>query len=218
MLSFIGTNLLWVHGLPIVYVLVILGVISFFIYRPFSYIIVGLFLFSFYFFRNPERTCYQLAYDSSVIVCPTDGTVVDIVQSEKPIYKNFTQKVAIFLSALDVHVQWAPIDGIVQDVTYKPGRFLLAFLPKSSELNEHNDVVIKNAQNQTILVRQIAGTVARRICCWVQKKQQLHAGDKFGMIRFGSRVEVFLPSNVELVVGIGQKVVGGQTVLGKWLG
>jgi len=216
MFHVIESNLLWVHGLPIVYVLVVLGVITFFTYRPFLYCIVGLFIFSFYFFRNPERICFQRIHDPSIIICPADGTVFDVVQSEQPIYQYFTQKVAIFLSALDVHVQWAPIDGRVQEITYTPGKFLLAFLPKSSELNEHNDVIFKNESDQTILVRQIAGTVARRICCWVDKNKSINAGDKFGMIRFGSRVEVFLPSNVNLSIGIGQKVVGGQTVLGHW--
>jgi len=93
----------------------------------------------------------------------------------------------------------------------------MAFLPKSSELNERNDLLLKNENGKTIKVRQIAGTIARRICCWAQEGQKVKAGQKYGMIKFGSRVDVLLPSDVSLSVGIGQKVYGGQTILGRWV-
>jgi len=212
----ISSNLLWTEGIHIVYCLVGLGLFGFFLWRPALWASIGLVLFSFYFFRNPERFCPQAANDNNILVCPADGMVVDVQYDKNNGLMGFAQRVSIFLSPIDVHVQWAPMAGIIQEILYKPGQFTFAFLPKSSDLNEHNDVVIHNERNQKIRVRQIAGTIARRICCWVQENQQLAVGQKYGMIRFGSRVDIFLPNDVILAVGVGQKVFGGQTVLGRW--
>lgn len=216
MLTQITTNLLWSEGIYIVYAILGAGFIGFFFFRPLLYLALCFFAFSFYFFRNPERTCPQAQQDSSVLICPADGTVVDIQYSKTNSLEGYAQKVSIFLSPIDVHVNWVPMNGRLQAVTYKPGTFTMAFLPKSSELNERNDIIITQDGTKKILVRQIAGTVARRICCWVHQGEILHAGQKFGMIRFGSRVDILLPENVTLAVGVGQKVVGGQTVLGRW--
>jgi len=216
MLTFLRTNLLWSEGLTIAAVLGILGIISFFLFRPLFYVVVGLFLFSIWFFRNPERTCQAALADPAILVCPADGKVVDIQRDSSKPFDGFGQKVSIFLSPFDVHVNWTPIAGTVKKVEYKTGTFKIAFLPKASELNERNDLLLETPDGKTILVRQIAGTIARRICCWVTEGEQVTFGQKYGMIRFGSRVDILLPESVKLDIGVGQRVYGGQTVLGRW--
>jgi len=193
-----------------------MGGLGLIFFRPVWYISLFLLIFSFYFFRNPDRVCIPALDDAAVLICPADGKVVDIVFDSTMQLEGFAQKVSIFLSPIDVHVNWTPMSGTVEDVVYRPGTFSMAFLPKASELNERNDVSIANQKGEKIVVRQIAGTIARRICCWVKKGQSVPAGLKYGMIRFGSRVDILLPANVTLAVGIGQRVVGGQTVLGRW--
>lgn len=215
MTSFFSSNLLWSEGFYILIWLVVASLMGHIFYRPLFYVGLLFLAFSFYFFRNPERTCVAALNDASVLVSPADGTVVDIQYSPTDGLEGYTQKVSIFLSPLDVHVNWMPMAGIIENVVYRPGTFSMAFLPKSSEFNERNDIII-NDNGKKITVRQIAGTIARRICCWVEKGQQLRSGYKYGMIRFGSRVDVLLPKNVTLAVGVGQKVCGGYTVLGRW--
>jgi len=216
MLYVFKNNLLWTQGLPIVVVLVAIAIFSFIFFKPLFYFSIGFFIFSLFFFRNPDRICKEALDDLSVLVCPADGKVVDIVYDKDNGLQGYAQRVSIFLSAFDVHVNWVPISGVVKEVKYKKGAFKLAFLPKSSELNERNDLLISDQNGKTIKVRQIAGLVARRICCWVNKGESVKAGQKYGMIRFGSRVDIFLPAEVTLNVGIGQRVYGGQTVLGRW--
>jgi phosphatidylserine decarboxylase len=107
--------------------------------------------------------------------------------------------------------------GVVEKIAYRSGTFSVALLPKTSELNERNDVLLKAGNGKTILVRQIAGFLPRRICCWVREGEQVDRGYKYGMVRFGSRVDIFLPADVEIKVGMGEHVYGGQTVLGRWM-
>jgi len=216
MLTFFSSNLLWSEGLYIFFGIVVIGLLGFIFFRPLLYITLIFFAFSLYFFRNPERVCVQALNDTATLICPADGTVVDIQYNRENGLEGYAQKISIYLSPIDVHVNWTPMAGVIEDVIYKPGTFAMAFLPKSSELNERNDIIIRNAQGDSILVRQIAGTIARRICCWVNKNEQVNAGFKYGMIRFGSRVDILMPHNVMLAVGVGQKVLGGQTVLGRW--
>jgi len=160
--------------------------------------------------------CKAALDDMTVLVCPSDGKVVDIAYDKNNGLQGYAQRVSIFLSPFDVHVNWIPMSGVIKEVKYSPGEFNFAFLPKSSELNERNDLLITDKNDRTILVRQIAGTVARRICCWVTQGESVRACQKYGMIRFGSRVDVFLPSDVSLHVGVGQRVYGGRTILGRW--
>ncbi len=216
MLAFITANLLWTEGIVLVGLFISVGVISLFLFRPLFYVTVLLFVFSLYFFRNPDRICSQVLYDDTVIVCPADGSVIDIQHNRNGHLEGYAQKVSIFLSPIDVHVNWIPVAGNVEAVTYQPGSFMPAFFSKSSEYNEHNDVIIKNNYG-TLLVRQIAGILARRISCWAKKGQQVMAGQKYGMIKFGSRVDILLPAYVTLNIRKGQKVYGGQTVLGTWI-
>jgi len=217
MIAFLKSNLLWTEGLAVFFVLTGLGVASFFLFRPLFYLVVAFLAFSMWFFRNPERVCEVGLKDSSVLVCPADGKVVDVQFSVDKKIEGYSQKVSIFLSPFDVHVNWVPIAGRIKKVSYSPGQFKFAFLPKASELNERNDLLLESPNGKTIIVRQIAGTIARRICCWVKEGEQVAFGQKYGMIRFGSRVDIFLPENVELFVGVGQRVYGGQTVLGRWI-
>lgn len=215
MISFFTSNLLWSEGFYILVWLIIASLMSFIFYRPLFYAGLLFIVFSLYFFRNPERRCIAALSDASVLVCPADGTVVDIQYNAANNLDGYAQKVSIFLSPFDVHVNWTPMAGVIQDVVYRPGTFSMAFLPKSSELNERNDIIIRD-NGKKITVRQIAGTIARRICCWVIPGQDVPLGYKYGMIRFGSRVDILLPDNVTLAVGVGQKVCGGHTVLGRW--
>jgi len=216
MITMITSNLLWTQGIPILIVFAVLAVIGYWLCKPLLYITFALFLFSLYFFRLPERTCPEALVDQKVLVCPADGTIVDLAYDESASYHGYTQKVSIFLSPLDVHAQWVPMAGTIEKIQYTAGSFMPAFLPKSSEQNEHCDIVIKNDNSNTIMVRQIAGIVARRICWWIDVGQTVKPCEVYGMIRFGSRVDIYLPTNVELLVGIGQRVYGGQTVLGTW--
>jgi len=216
MLYIFKNNLLWTYGMPIVVVIAAVAIFGLLFFKPLAYVALGFFLFSLYFFRNPVRLCKEAIDNPAVLICPADGKVVDILYDKNKGLDGYAQRVSIFLSAFDVHVNWAPISGTVKEVKYKKGAFKLAFLPKSSELNERNDLLLLGQNGKTIKVRQIAGLVARRICCWVRQGEHIRSGDKYGMIRFGSRVDIFLPEDVKLDVGVGQRVYGGQTVLGRW--
>lgn len=205
-------NLLWTEGFSIIALLVGLGFLSFFFYRPALFPLAVLFCFCFFFFRNPVRVCPEAEQDARVLVCPSDGKVLYVEPCNE---EDFVQKVAIFLSPLDVHVNWSPVSGQVETVAYRRGAFKMAFLDKSSDLNERNDVEFGNSDGTTIRVRQIAGTIARVIVCWVNEGDYVARGQKYGMIKFGSRIEVFVPRGVDIAVQKGQKVYGGQTVLGR---
>lgn len=213
-MNVIKNNLLWRDGKYIALFLLVSAILSALFFKFLLIPVISLFIFSFYFFRNPERLCTEALTDKSILICPADGKVVDVSDIKDDFYRK---KVSIFLSPLDVHVNWLPIDGTIKQVIYRPGKFVVAFAPKSSDINERNDVVIESKNGKTIIVRQIAGFVARRICCWVKENDKVQAGQKFGMIRFGSRVDIFLPENVEISVTIGDIVKGGQTVLGRWV-
>lgn len=214
MIHAIVTNLLWTESPWIVALLVVAGCIGWLFYRPAFYGALVLFIFCLYFFRNPERSCLECATDPQVIVCPADGRVVDISYDPQGGLQGYFYKISIFLSPLDVHVNWIPISGTIKEINYVPGAFMMAFLPKSSELNEHNDIII-GRDEKTILVRQIAGTLARRIVCWISSGQEVAVGQKYGMIKFSSRVDIFLPRETEVVIRSGQKVYGGKTILGR---
>lgn len=220
MFALLKNNLLWTQGWQIVVACVIILVFSYLLFPrslflPVTFLIGAFFIFSIFFFRNPRRECSALLHDDTVLVCPSDGKVVDVAYSEDDGFEGYAHKISIFLSPFDVHVNWTPCAGIVKQVRYKTGTFKMAFLPKSSEFNERNDIIIQREDGSALLVRQIAGTIARRICCWVNEGQQVEAGHKFGMIRFGSRVDILLPRSARIDVEVGQRVYGGQTVLGR---
>jgi len=163
------------------------------------------------FFRNPPRSTPNLA---SAVIAPADGTIVAIEPTDETEYFHDSRlKISIYMSALNVHVNRAPITGKVIYNQYHPGEYLVAFHPKASELNERNIVVLEHANGQRILVRQIAGLLARRIRYFLTQGQAVQAGDELGFIKFGSRCDVFLPLNAEARVYLDQKVTGGETIL-----
>lgn len=214
MFKSLRNNLIWSEGKYILYIsglTVLLSILSW----SFLALPVGITVFGFYFFRNPDRSVKDQYItdntENNVIICPADGKIVDIKR-----LSNNTQKVSIFLSPLNVHVNWIPVSGLIKSINYKPGTFKPAFVPKSSELNERNDIVIVDNLGREIVVRQIAGMLARRISCWLKTEQKVVAGQKYGIIHFSSRVDIILPSDVNVKVAIGQKVFGGQTILGLW--
>ena len=163
------------------------------------------------FFRVPKRHCNA---DSNQVMCPSDGKVVVIEETEETEYfEDKRIQVSIFMSPLNVHVQWNPISGIVQYFKYHPGKFLVAWHPKSSLENERTTLVIKDNEGREILVRQIAGAVARRICHYSKKGDSSKVGEQFGFIKFGSRVDVFFPIGTDIKVKIDDKVEGINTLL-----
>lgn len=165
-------------------------------------------LFSAFFFRDPERPGN---FGPDEIVCPGDGTVLT-VQSEG---NSGITVVRIFLSILSVHIQRAPLEGRVESINYSKGTFFIASKPEASR-NERNRIRITGAGGKFAEVEQIAGTVARRIACWVKTGQEVKAGERLGMIYFGSQVALYLPSTAKILVKPGDKVYGAKTILGRW--
>ena len=164
-----------------------------------------------WFFRNPDRTLTQ---DSNKVFAPADGKIVVIEEVEEIEYfKNKRIQVSIFMSPLNVHVNRFPVSGEVTYTKYHPGKYMVAWHPKSSLLNERSTVVIKAPNGQEILVRQIAGAVARRIVTYPQPGDQAVQGADFGFIKFGSRVDVFLPLDAKINVELEQISKGNQTVI-----
>lgn len=165
------------------------------------------------FFRSPTK---RVIPDEQIVLCPADGKVVVIEETEETEYfKDRRIQVSIFMSPINVHVNRNPISGIVSYFKYHPGKFLVAWHPKSSTDNERTTVVVKNSANVEVLFRQIAGALARRIVWYVKENDVVTQGAEFGFIKFGSRVDLFLPLGTEVSVNIGDKVVGGKTVIAK---
>ena len=169
----------------------------------------------YYFFRDPERT---IIGDDSYLVSPADGEVIKVEEVNGPkelgLENKKFKKISIFMNVFDCHVNRTPCSGIVEDILYKPGKFLNASLDKASEDNERNYYKIKDKHGNNIIVVQIAGLVARRIVCETNKGQELNQGDRIGMIRFGSRADVYY-ENYEPLVKVGQTAISGETLLAK---
>jgi len=169
------------------------------------------FLFIVRFFRKPTR---QILTDENTVYAPADGTVLVIEETDEPEYfKDKRIQVSVFMSVWNVHINWFPLKGVIKYFKYHPGKFLLARVPKSSTLNERTSVVIEDKKERKILVRQIAGIVARRIICYAKVANEVEQNSEMGFIRFGSRVDVFLPLDAEIKVKLGDKTQGSQTVL-----
>ena len=170
------------------------------------------FILTIRFFRVPIWR--KTTMEEDAVVSPADGLVAaNEVVLEDEYFHDQRRQVSIFMSIYDVHINFFPFDGKVTYYKYHPGKFLLAFKPKSSTDNEHNTIVLKDKKGREILVRQIAGFVARRIVCDLQAGDEAVVGEELGMIRFGSRVDVFLPLDAEVKVKINQKTTGKETVL-----
>ena len=175
---------------------------------------LGGILFVMMFFRNPKRRLFN---EEGAIIAPADGKVVVIEETvENEYFKDRRLQVSIFMSVKNVHINRTPISGQVTYFKYHPGKYLLAWDPKSSTENERTTYVIEDEDdNVEILMRQIAGTVARRIKFYVEEGDEVTQGAEFGFIKFGSRVDLFLPLNSKIEVGINEKVKGGQTVIAR---
>ena len=179
--------------------------------------LIGLILtiWCYYFFRDPERISIN---DDNYLVSPADGTIIQVQETEGPKElnlegKKFT-KVSIFMNVFDCHVNRIPCDGKISEILYKPGKFLNASLDKASEDNERNYYKVTNAQGEDIIVVQIAGLIARRIISESKKDQVLKQGNRIGMIRFGSRVDVYF-ENYTTLVKVNQKTIAGETLIAK---
>ncbi len=169
------------------------------------------FLLTLWFFRNPKR---NVTTNSEQILSPADGKIVDINKvDEKEFFNDKRIRVSIFLSPLNIHVNRYPVSGEVTYSKHHHGNYIVAWHPKSSEKNERTSVVIKNKKFGEILYRQIAGTVARRIVNYAQKNIHVKQGEDSGFIKFGSRVDLFLPLNTDVKVKVGDKVKGGITII-----
>ncbi len=163
------------------------------------------------FFRNPK---IKVTKNDKHIICPADGKVVVIEETEETEYfKDRRIQVSVFMSPVNVHVNRNPVSGEVMFAKYPPGLFLVAWHPKSSTENERTTVVIKSKSGIEVLMRQIAGALARRICYYVKEGQQVEQGAEMGFIKFGSRVDLFLPLGTKIEVALGQTVKGGRTVI-----
>ena len=168
--------------------------------------------FFLFFFRDPERT---ITTDPDAVLSPADGRVM--VAGAPPgqgAPGGNWQQISIFLSPMDVHVNRMPIGGRVTKVEYHPGRFLPAYRTDAGDLNEYTEVTVDH-HGQPIVVRQIVGVLARRIVCRVKEGETVHAGDRFGVMKFGSRMDIFVPASAEIAVKVNDKVVGGVTVIAR---
>ena len=198
--------------------LVISGIITivFYIFSDFL-ALLGLLLtiWVYYFFRDPERITID---DDNYLVSPADGEVIKVEEVDGPKELNLEnkkfRKISIFMNVFDCHVNRTPCAGKIEEILYKPGKFLNASLDKASEDNERNYYKIKDNQNNDIILVQIAGLVARRIVCEASKDQELIQGERVGMIRFGSRADIYY-ENYEPLVKVGQRAISGETLLAK---
>lgn len=177
-----------------------------------SILLAILTLFTTYFFRDPDRS---FAARENILVAPADGKIVQIKEiANHPFIGGPAVQISIFLSVFDVHINRVPADGVVEYVKYNPGKFLAAFEDKASELNEQTEIGIKSSSGEKLVVRQIAGMIARRIVCRLKQGEAVSAGERFGLIRFGSRTDLIIPATSEIKVELGQQVTGGETVMG----
>ena len=198
--------------------LVIAGIITiiFYIFSDFLGL-VGLLLtvWVYYFFRDPDRVIID---DDNFLVSPADGEVILVEEVDGPKELNLENKrfnkISIFMNVFDCHVNRTPSGGKIEEILYKPGKFLNASLDKASEDNERNYYKIKDNQNNNIILVQIAGLIARRIVCEVDKDQELKQGERVGMIRFGSRTDIYY-ENYHPLVKVGQRAISGETLLAK---
>ena len=198
--------------------LVIAGIITIVFYSFSNFLgLIGLVLtiWVYYFFRDPERVIID---DNNYLVSPADGEIIKVEEVDGPkelgLENKKFNKISVFMNVFDCHVNRTPCAGKIEEILYKPGAFVNASLDKASEDNERNYFRIKDTDNNDIIVVQIAGLIARRIVCESNKDQELKQGDRIGMIRFGSRADVYY-ENYQPLVKVGQKAISGETLLAK---
>ena len=204
------------EGRRFVAIFAAVALLLFWLWQPLGWIGLGLTVWCYYFFRDPERV---IPNRPGLIVSPADGVVSLIEPAVPPAELGLPDapltRVSVFMSVFNCHVNRAPVSGTVTAVAYHPGLFLNASLDKASSDNERNALVIRMADGRDVAVVQIAGLVARRILCWVKPGTALDRGQRFGLIRFGSRLDVYLPEGVAPDVQIGQTMIAGETVLAR---
>ena len=214
--SMLSTFLKPMHreGYRFVAIFAAITVVLFLIWEPLGWIGVGLTVWCYYFFRDPDRYTPQR---DGLLVSPADGVISLIEPSVPPVELGLGEapltRVSVFMNVFNCHVNRVPIAGEITAVSYRPGKFLNASLDKASVDNERNSIAVRMADGRQIAVVQIAGLVARRIVCEVKPGAVLETGERFGMIRFGSRLDVYLPEGVQPLVALGQTMVAGETVL-----
>jgi len=173
----------------------------------------GFTLFTAWFFRNPSRVIPQ---QPNVVVASGDGKVIAVEEEFEPRYlKEKSIRVTVFLNVFDVHVNRMPCTGTIEGVSYQPGQFLVASKPEATLRNEQNAVMLKTTSGAKVLCVQVAGLIARRIVCWVGQGDSVLRGERFGLIRFGSRMDTFLPLGSHIRVAVGDRVKGGETIVGE---
>jgi phosphatidylserine decarboxylase len=170
-------------------------------------------LFTSWFFRNPPRA---IPRGPHLVVAPGDGIVLAVEEEFEPRYlKDRSIRISIFLNVFDVHINRIPCDGVVEDIHYQPGLFLVASKPHATLKNEQNAVMIKTVEGAKVMCVQVAGLIARRIVCWLSPKEPAVRGERYGLIRFGSRMDTYLPVGTAIKIAIGDRVTGGETILGE---
>ena len=201
------------EGYLFIGIFALVSLVLFIIWRPLGWIGVVLTLWCVYFFRDPARVT---PVRDGLVVAPADGKISSVALAVPPaelgLGSESVPRVSIFMSVFDVHVNRSPVSGEVERIVYRPGKFLSADLDKASEDNERNALVIRTPSGRYGVV-QIAGLVARRIVCFVKEGQLVSTGERFGLIRFGSRVDVYLPAGTKPLVAVGQYALGGETVI-----
>jgi phosphatidylserine decarboxylase len=200
-------------GYPFIIIFALITVLTYFFGKPWIAIFpLIITLFMLLFFRDPER---KIPEGEGIFVSPADGKVILIKDVfEKDYLKAESKEISIFMSLLNVHVNHVPCDGRVSFIKHSPGRFMVAYKDAASIENE-NTVMVINGKDGKIVVRQVAGFLARRIVCRVKVGDELRRGERYGMVKFGSRLDVYLPKDVKIKVKLGDKVKAGQTVIGE---
>lgn len=191
-----------------------IAVLLFFLWEPLGWIGVGLTIWVYYFFRDPERV---VPMRPDIMVSPADGVVSMLEPAVPPAELGLGEpemlRVSVFMSVFNCHVNRLPAEGRIEKVAYRPGKFLNASLDKASVDNERNGITVAMADGRRYGVVQIAGLVARRILCWSKEGDTLKRGERFGLIRFGSRLDIYLPDGATPMVRIGQTMLAGETVI-----
>ena len=197
LICLVGVALLWITG-----------------FKWFELFMVPLTVFVVAFFRDPDRTAPM---DANAIISPADGLIIKIDEVKDTRFLNAdTLRVCIFMNVFNVHVNRVPYEGVVKKVLYNPGKFFKANLDKASMDNEQNAVVVEAGNGMCYAFNQIAGLIARRIVCYARPGMRYARGERFGLIRFGSRVDVYLPKGCRAAVKVGDKVTAGSTIVGYW--
>ena len=215
-MTLLGTFLKPMHpeGWRFVAIFAAITLLLFWLWEPLGWLGVLLTIWCYYFFRDPVRSVPQ---GEGLILSPADG-VVSLIEPAVPppelgLGPESLLRVSVFMSVFNCHVNRMPIAGKIAAIAYRPGKFVSASLDKASSDNERNSLAIEMADGRKLVVVQIAGLVARRIVCWARVGQGLRGGDRFGLIRFGSRLDVYLPAGVAPLVALGQTMIAGETVL-----